>query len=50
MKMYVEVDNRVIKENNDNTKDKKSDKKNNEESKKLLESYGLSKNAQILTE
>jgi len=51
MKMYVETDNRLIKDDN------KSNEKNLHESKiedkktaDLLESYGLSKNAQILKE
>ena len=52
MKMYVETDNRLIKEDSQKKDDKKS-KNQTEDTKKsidILESYGLSKNAQILTE
>ena len=52
MKMYVETDNRLIKENNDgqNKSSKKQITIENKKKAEILESYGLSKNAQILTE
>lgn len=53
MKMYVETDNRLIKENDESKKDNRNQKQLSIENKKnaeILESYGLSKNAQILTE
>ena len=50
--MYVEVDNRLIKDDNSNKKVIKETKITTDvpKTKDLLESYGLSKNARILTE
>ena len=52
MKMYVEVDNRLIK-NDSNQKKVIKETKNttlDNNTKNILESYGLSKDARILTE
>lgn len=50
MKMYIETDNRLVK-TEDNKKDKKNTLKDDKnKSKSIIESYGLSKNARILTE
>ena len=52
MKMYVEVDNRLIKDDTDKKKLIKETKitESQPKTKDILESYGLSKNARILTE
>ncbi len=53
MKMYVEVDNRLIKDdNNQNKKIIKETKVTTDQptTENILESYGLSKNARVLTE
>lgn len=51
--MYVEVDNRLIRNDSDQKKVIKETKNTttlNNDTKNILESYGLSKNARILTE
>jgi len=51
MKMYVEVDNRLIKDNNQKNKIIKETKITDQtKTKDILESYGLSKDARVLTE
>lgn len=52
MKMYVEVDNRLIKDDNQNKKIIKETKITTDQpnTQDILESYGLSKNARVLTE
>ena len=53
MVKYIETDDRLIKQETDSKKpltEKKTLLSNSQDNKTLIESYGLSKNARILTE